>query len=136
MCKIPKVNQGGGGNKKWGGSCLGVPTIAHVPKIGIHSITLLSVPKSAIVPPVVFRPLSTMLIDKSIDGALVPTKEAEAKAPPSLQHSFQQQRPRQRRVEQKRGRQKLHQFKSTQKKVAKGVSAASSGSASEAEAFQ
>ncbi|KAJ0013941.1 hypothetical protein Pint_20776 [Pistacia integerrima] len=36
----------------------------------------------------------------------------------------------------KRGRQKLHQFKPTQKKVAKGVSATSSGSASEAEAFE
>lgn len=29
---------------------MGVPTISHVPKIGIHSIKLLSVPKSAIVP--------------------------------------------------------------------------------------
>ncbi|KAJ0024589.1 hypothetical protein Pint_07774 [Pistacia integerrima] len=36
----------------------------------------------------------------------------------------------------KGGRQKLHQFKLTQKKVSKGVSAASSGSASEAEAFE
>lgn len=49
---------------------MGVPTISHVPKIGIHSIKLLSVPKSAIVPPVVFRPLLKILIDKKIKGHL------------------------------------------------------------------
>lgn len=48
---------------------MGVPTISHVPKIGIHSIKLLSVPKSAIVP---------LPADKKNEGALLPTKEAEA----------------------------------------------------------
>lgn len=59
-----------GGNTKWGVSCLGVPTIAHVPKIGIHSIKLLSVPKSAIVP---------LPTDKRNDGALLPTKRSRGR---------------------------------------------------------